>query len=87
MSAAVSDRKASGGESAEAPATLGQWLDARIPKAETERAEGLVGSGEARRVVDALERLARRVEAQERRGAMGSAAMERALDDVALDLT
>lgn len=83
MSAAVSDRKASGGESAEAPATLGQWLDARIPKAETERAEGLVGSGEARRVVDALERLARRVEAQERRGAMGSAAMERALDDVA----
>lgn len=83
MSAAVSDRKAGSGESAEAPATLGQWLDARIPKVETERAEGLVGAGETRRVVDALERLARRVEAQERRGAMGSAAMERALDDVA----
>ena len=83
MSAAVSDRKAGGEEGAEAPATLGQWLDARIPKAETERAEGLVGASETRRVVDALERLARRVDAQERRGAMGSAAMERALDDVA----
>lgn len=83
MSAAVSDRKASGEESAQAPATLGQWLDARIPRAESERPEGLVGTGETRRVVDALERLARRVEAQERRGAMGSAAMERALDDVA----
>lgn len=85
MSAAVSDRTAGSGEGAEGPATLGQWLDARIPKLDAQRdpGEALTGSGETRRVVDALERLARRVEAQERRGAMGAAAVDRALDDVA----
>lgn len=85
MSAALGNRTANGAESAETPATLGQWLDARIPKfdAASDRPEALTGSGETRRVVDALERLARRVEAQERRGAMGAAAIDRALDDVA----
>ncbi len=85
MSAAVGDRTAGGAESAEGPATLGQWLDARIPRlnAGADRADALTGSGETRRVVDALERLARRVEAQERRSAMGAAAVDRALDDVA----
>lgn len=63
--------------------TLGEWLDERLRQAAPVRPpEPFSPASEHRRIAEALERLARRLESQERRSAVSAESVDHALSDL-----